>query len=208
MSRLTVGVVDYGVGNLASVRCALHCLDYRCRVSRERNLLSEADVLLLPGVGAFPTAMQALHDYDLVDFLQVQARAGKPIVGICLGMQLLADESTEIQLTAGLGLIPGTVQALEFSGPRWHIGWNTIEVVSSDPIFQYCDGLSLYFNHSFTFRAPLEYISAVARINQAHEPFTIAVRRNNLVGLQFHPEKSQAAGHQLLDRVIKGVRCA
>ena len=205
MSRRTIGIVDYGVGNLASVWRALHGLGYRCRISRDREILASTDALLLPGVGAFPAAMQALHDHDMVDFLQVNARAGKPVVGICLGMQLLADTSDEVQLTAGLGLIPGNVNEITNAETKWHIGWNTVEILREDEALLPSDGMSFYFNHSFVFNAPNEYVAGVSRINQNQSSFPVIVRRNNTVGLQFHPEKSQSAGHQLLGRVIEGV---
>ena len=200
MSALTVGIVDYGVGNLASVYRTLHTLDYRCRVSRLPEVLNETDLLLLPGVGAFPAAMQALHACDLVDYLQRQAGQGRPMVGICLGMQLLADASSEHLLTAGLGLIPGQVHALP--GARWHIGWNTIEVLDDDKLLRQSDGQALYFNHSYSFEAAREY-----QIGQVglELPFPAAVRCGNIVGLQFHPEKSQNAGRQLLRNVIEGL---
>ena len=200
MSARTIGIVDYGVGNLASVYRSLHGLGYRCRVSREPDVLDQTDLLLLPGVGAFPTAMDALHACDLVGYLQQRARKGAPIVGICLGMQLLADGSEEHHYTAGLGLIPGNVMAL--APERWHIGWNTIEVLHREPLLQPSDGQSLYFNHSYVFEPPQEYCSALARLAS---PFTVAVRRENIVGLQFHPEKSQTAGQQLLRNVIEGL---
>lgn len=203
MKRRTIGIVDYGAGNLASVWRALHGMGHRCRISSERDVLNETDLLILPGVGAFPAAMQALHAHGLVAYLQDQARAGRPIVGICLGMQLLADTSEEMQTTAGLGLIPGQVRALRQA--RWHIGWNSMEVLGDDPMFQHSDGQPLYFNHSYVFEAPDPYRVAVARLRGQDEPFTIAVRRNNLVGLQFHPEKSQAAGRALLGNVIEGL---
>ena len=200
MSALTVGVVDYGVGNLASVYRALHGLGYRCRVSRDPAVLSATDLLLLPGVGAFPAAMEALHACDLVEYLQQQAREERPMVGICLGMQLLADASDEYRLTAGLGLIPGQVSAL--ADERWHIGWNTVEVLHGDPLLQPSDGQALYFNHSYTFEPAREYQIGIARLEH---PFTAAVRRGNVVGLQFHPEKSQEAGRRLLRNVIDGL---
>lgn len=200
MSTLTIGIVDYGVGNLGSVHRALRNLGYRCRVSRQPEALDETDLLLLPGVGAFPAAMQALHDCDLVEYLQQQARQGRPIVGICLGMQLLADASTEYRLTAGLGLIPGEVTPLP--NAQWHIGWNTIEVLNGDELLQPSDGQSFYFNHSFVFEAAHEYQIGAARLDR---PLTAAVRRGNVVGLQFHPEKSQIAGRVLLRSVIEGL---
>lgn len=202
MSRRTVGIVDYGVGNHASVWRTLHKLDYRCRVSDSPEILGAVDVIVLPGVGAFGAAMAELHRRNLVEFLRAQSRQGKPIIGLCLGMQLLADSSREHGATAGLGLIPGEV--VPFDQERWHIGWNTIEAVGDDPIFRASDGKSMYFNHSFVFDAPREYQACLARTGR---PFVVGVRRANMVGLQFHPEKSQAAGQVLLRNVIEGL-CA
>ena len=200
MTRRTIGIVDYGVGNHASVWRALHALGYRCRVSSDVNVLGASNLLLLPGVGAFPPAMQALHRHGLSGFLQEQARMGRPFVGICLGMQLLADGSSEFGQTAGLGLIPGLVTPLVQAS--WHTGWNSIEAVGTDPLLRCVDGEPVYFNHSYVFEAPAEYRIGVARLR---EPLTIAVRRGNIVGLQFHPEKSQAAGRAILRSVIEGL---
>ncbi len=200
MIRRTIGIVDYGVGNHTSVARALQRLGYRCRISREAEVLDATDLLMLPGVGAFPAAMQALHGHGLVEYLLGKARAGKPIVGICLGMQLLADASNELGCTAGLGLVPGSVCALDQG--RWHIGWNTLEVVRDDPMFRRADGQSFYFNHSFVFDAPAEYTAGVVRLERL---IAVAVRRANIVGVQFHPEKSQGAGRQLLGSVIDGL---
>lgn len=202
MSRRTIGIVDYGVGNHASVWRTLHNLDYRCRVSRDPEVLSATDLLVLPGVGAYGAAMAELHRHDLAEYLRGQSRAGKPIVGLCLGMQLLADSSQEHGFTAGLGLIPGEV--VPFDQARWHIGWNSIEVRGGDPLFRPSDGKSMYFNHSFVFDAPEEYRACVSRLDS---PFTVGVRRENMVGLQFHPEKSQEAGRTLLRNIIEGL-CA
>lgn len=196
----TIGVIDYGVGNVASVCRSLGALGYRTRLSHDQNVLDETEVLLLPGVGAFPAAMEALRARDMVEYLKRCARSGKPIVGICLGMQLLADASSEYHVTPGLGLIPGEVKPI--SGSGWHIGWNTIEVVNQDPILQPSDGQSVYFNHSFVYSTSPEFQVAVAR---APVPIVAAVRRHNVVGLQFHPEKSQTGGRLLLRNVIEGL---
>lgn len=200
MTRRTIGIVDYGVGNHASVWHTLHALDYRCRVSSDVKVLGACDLLLLPGVGAFPPAMEAVHRHDLVGFLRDQARSGQPFVGICLGMQLMADASSEYGQTAGLGLIPGIVSPLVQAS--WHTGWNTIEAVGADPLLRGVDGQSVYFNHSYVFEAPAEYRIGVARLR---DPLTIAVRRANMVGLQFHPEKSQGTGRAILRSVIEGL---
>jgi imidazole glycerol phosphate synthase glutamine amidotransferase subunit len=202
--RITVGVVDYGASNLASVARSLTGLGYRCRSSRDPETLGAADVLVLPGVGAFPAAMEALHKHRLVEFIQSQARRGQPIVGICLGMQLLAHSSSELRYTTGLGLIPGQVQPLQAA--KWHIGWNSLEVLDQEPLLRESDGQSVFFNHSYAFHAPAEYCVAVSRVNDAmDEAFTVAVRRQQIVGLQFHPEKSQLAGRALLKNVIEGL---
>ena len=196
-----IGIIDYGVGNHSSVVNTLRPLGYRCCVSRDHQVLAETDLLLLPGVGAFPQAMDALHRLNLIQFLQNQARLNKPIVGICLGMQLLAESSTEVVFTSGLNLIPGKVESL---GPsQWHIGWNNMEVVSHDPVFRKYNSQSFYFNHSYVFHLPQEYLIAVARFDSLTEPFPIVVRSNNVVGLQFHPEKSQVIGKALLSDIIE-----
>ena len=200
MRTLTIGVVDYGAGNLGSVHRTLRNMGYRCRVSHSPDALGDADLLLLPGVGAFPVAMQALHALNLVGYLQQQARKGRPILGICLGMQLLADASFEFRLTAGLGLLPGKVKPLPNS--QWHIGWNTIEILSGDVLLQPSDGESFYFNHSFIFEAAPEHQIGVTRLGNQ---MTAAVRCGSVVGLQFHPEKSQFAGRVLLRNVIEGL---
>ena len=201
MKRKTIGIVDYGVGNHNSVFRTFQALDYRCRVTSDRDVLSNVDVVVLPGVGAFPSAMAALHERELIEFLRGLARQGKPIIGLCLGMQLLADESLEHGTTAGLGLIPGTVRSLQHF--NWHIGWNSLEVVQPDPELLPSDGESVYFNHSYVFETPETYRTAVVRVEG--NAFTVAVRRGNICGLQFHPEKSQSVGKQLLSRLVEGL---
>lgn len=201
MNRKTIGIVDYGVGNHTSVLRTFQILGQRCRVTNDLEILAAADILVLPGVGAFPSAMAALHQFGLVDFLCELARQGKPIIGLCLGMQLLVDESLEHGTTAGLGLIPGTVRHL--SSMDWHIGWNSLEMVRPDPIMSPSDGEPFYFNHSYVLDVPDAYQAAVSRVKKSC--FTAAVRRGNVVGLQFHPEKSQTAGKELLARLVEGL---
>jgi glutamine amidotransferase len=200
VKRKTIGIIDYGVGNHASVHHAFQSLNYRCRVSRDQALLAECDVLVLPGVGAYPTAMSALSACELVGFLQERAREGQPIIGLCLGMQLLADVSHEHGVTAGLGIIPGEVVPL--TTVPWHIGWNTIDVINGDDLLAPSDRQSVYFNHSYVFRAPAEYQVCVSRLDQS---FTVGVRRGKVVGLQFHPEKSQSVGRAMLKNLVEGL---
>jgi glutamine amidotransferase len=201
--RRKIGIVDYGAGNIASLHHALRTLNYACKVSHKPAELVGSDLLLLPGVAAFPSAMEALQKYELVPFLREQADDGKPILGICLGMQLLSDSSTEIRPTAGLGLIPG--ETIRMEGHRFHIGWNTIDPVGWEPLLRRANGHSFYFNHSYIVRVPREFQIATCAIGNAVEPFVVGVRRGNIAGLQFHPEKSQSAGHEVLGDVLEGL---
>lgn len=200
VTRRTVGIVDYGVGNHASVRQTLHAIGHRCRISSDPAILAASDVLFLPGVGAFGAAMQKLEETGLAGFLQERGRAGQPFVGLCLGMQLLAEKGHEHGVAAGLGLIPGEVVKLDQTA--CHIGWNAVNAIDDDPLFAPTDGRAMYFNHSFVFETPTEYRALTAQIER---PFTVGVRRDNLVGLQFHPEKSQEDGRELLRNVIEGL---
>jgi glutamine amidotransferase len=200
MSNITIGIVDYGMGNHASVAHCLRKLGFRIRISQAPNELDSVDALMLPGVGAFPAAMCALHELGLVTYLQEQARLQRPIIGICLGMQLLASASHEHKYTAGLDLIPGEIVA--FADHGWHIGWNTLECTQLDPLFQSSDGQAFYFNHSFYYQGPTEYQIAIARYPAE---FVAVIKRGSVVGLQFHPEKSQATGKVLLKNLILGL---
>jgi glutamine amidotransferase len=200
MSFLTVGIVDYGMGNHASVAHTLRGLGFRVRISDEASALRPTDVLLLPGVGAFPSAMEELHKRGLTGYLREEAALGRPLVGICLGMQLLATRSLEIRPTEGLGLIPGEIVPLPKG--EWHIGWNTMECKGPDELLGPGHGRDFYFNHSYYFQGDEGFIAATTR-----QPRVVpAVLRNrNVLGIQFHPEKSQHAGKELLSALIKGL---
>jgi glutamine amidotransferase len=196
----TVAIVDYGVGNHTSVLRCVRQLGFRARVSHCAEQLDQADVLLLPGVGAFPTAMERLHGLDLVNYLHRAVQLGRPLIGICLGMQLLAESSTELGLTQGLGLIPGVVKAI--GEPRWHIGWNSLEVEPGRAVLQASDSEVMYFNHSYAYRGPEEFVAARCRVREGGPPLVAAIARGSVIGLQFHPEKSQTPGLDLLARLI------
>ena len=199
-SRRDVAIVDYGVGNFSSVMNTIRRLGYRCRISNDRSALSASDVLILPGVGAFPAAMQHLRSTGLDAFVKERAGADQPLIGLCLGMQLLVSESVEHKTTSGLELIPGRVVSLDQA--PWHIGWNTIENVSADPMLSMSEGAAVYFNHSYVVETPVEFQLCNSRLRK---PFASGIRRGNVVGLQFHPEKSQAAGREILRSVIEGL---
>jgi glutamine amidotransferase len=200
MSRITAGIVDYGIGNHTSVRHALHDLGLRCRVSDAPDVLDRCDILMLPGVGAFQPAIDALRARSLDRYVIEQSDRGRPLLGICLGMQLLTQASQEAGYASGLGLIPGEV--IPLGPPHWHIGWNTVEQVQEDPLFRSSHGRAFYFNHSYAYRGPAEY--QVCR-TRAGDEFGSAIRRGKIVGVQFHPEKSQEAGRDLLRQLINGL---
>jgi imidazole glycerol-phosphate synthase subunit HisH len=198
VTKQIIGILDYGAGNCTSVRLAITRLGFRTRLIKSYEDFSGLSTLLIPGVGAFPSAMAALNKLNLIEPLRDYAHQGKPLIGICLGMQLLADASYEHEYTRGLGLIPGEVKAL--GKPAWHTGWNTLDVLHKEAISDGSDGCSFYFNHAFEFNTSSDYTVAVANVGR---PVIAMVRKQNICGFQFHPEKSQRTGMQLMARAIK-----
>ncbi len=196
-----IAIIDYGVGNLFSLSSSLSYLGLENRVTADAAVLEAADRLILPGVGAFGDAARKLHQAGLFDVVRSQAQAGKPLLGICLGMQLLFDKGYEYGEHQGLGLIPGTVEALRpdladdtLKVP--HIGWNRLQILRDDPIFRYfADGGYVYYVHSFYAKNCRPDTLAVSDYSL---PVTGVVRRGSVYGMQFHPEKSGAAGLALL----------
>jgi len=201
VSKATIGILDYGAGNTASVRNTISKLGFRSRLVNTIAGLNNSSLLLIPGVGAFPSAMNALNNLELVEPIKEFAHKGNGVIGVCLGMQLLADLSYEHGCTKGLELIPGEVRPIV--EPSWHIGWNTLEVVEQQrSIVSDSDGDSFYFNHSYEFQAPVEYVAGVARLDRS---VVSVVKKNNIYGFQFHPEKSQQAGLKLMKHTIEGL---
>lgn len=198
MRRPIIGLVDYGAGNYASVKRLISKLGYRSQLVNKEKDLETVNILFVPGVGAFPSAMKALTSMKLVNPIQDFANRGKPLVGVCLGMQLLADSSEELVYTKGLGLIPGEVKAM--SGIECHIGWNSLECTRECSITSESDGKSFYYNHSYEFQAPQQYIYGIA---YAERPIISVVKKENIFGMQFHPEISQISGFKLIRRVLK-----
>jgi len=203
VKRYQLAIVDYGLGNQTSLQSSCRQLGHRAVISNDPEVLDQADVLLLPGVGAFPTAMANLHELGLVDYLHNASQHQRGIIGICLGMQLLTERSCEIEVTSGLSLIPGETIALTQS--QWHIGWNNLEVQSDHPLLMPCDGDVMYFNHSFCYAGPNEMIASISRLQPGGDPIVAAIHRDHLIGLQFHPEKSQQPGLKLLDLAIRSL---
>ena len=205
-SQLRVTIIDYGVGNVYSVANALNFLGYTIKVSREVRDIVNTDVLILPGVGAFEEAITNLRNYNLESLLNEQVIAlKKPILGICVGMQMLANGSHENGWHTGLGWINGEVKKLElpklYSIP--HVGWNDIVVEKQAPLFSHSgDGTNFYFDHSYHFDCEEQYKAAVVDYGIS---VTAAVQKENIFGVQFHPEKSQTNGLKLFRSFLNSI---
>ena len=199
-------IVDYGVGNLFSLASSFHALGAETEVTPDPDRLRQADRIVLPGVGAFGDAMEKLRQAELIPVLREMA-AEKPFLGICLGMQLLFDKSCEYGEHVGLGLIPGRVEPLgpDLGDPSLkvpHMGWNSLEQVRPDPFFRYVRGGEyVYYVHSFYAKDCQDSTLALSRYGDA--AVTGVVRRGNVWGAQFHPEKSGDTGLRLLKAFLE-----
>ena len=200
-----IAIVDYGVGNLFSLSRSLEAIGQEVLVTGEAEALRRADRLILPGVGAFADAATKLRESGLGEVVSQEAARGKPLLGICLGMQLLFEKSYEFGEHEGLGLIPGAVRPIADAIPRGlkipHIGWNGLLFPGERPRHPLMAGLApgdcVYFVHSFYAADCEEDIIAVTEYGGM---LTAAVARRNVAGFQFHPEKSGPVGLQLLRR--------
>ncbi len=195
-----VAIVDYGVGNLFSLESSLTAIGVESIVTADPKVLESADQIILPGVGAFGDAAQKLRNTGLDKHIIALAKAGKPLLGICLGMQMLFDKSFEFGEYDGLGLIPGAVRPIadvipaDYKIP--HIGWNALQFRGENPLFSYIkDGDFVYFVHSYYATDCEESVIATAEYGAN---LTAAVARGNVFGCQFHPEKSGEVGLNIL----------
>lgn len=203
-----VVIVDYQMGNLRSVQKAFEKVGTAATITDNPQEILAAERLVLPGVGAFPDAMRELQKRDLVAVLQEYVASGRPLLGICLGMQLLFDSSREFGEHAGLGMVPGTVEPFELPDPLKvpHMGWNLSQVPAafhqraSHPVFHPLveQPVEFYYVHSFYCRPQDPGIVALEADYGGW--FAGAIARDNIVATQFHPEKSQSAGLELLRR--------
>jgi imidazole glycerol-phosphate synthase subunit HisH len=208
MTKRSVGVVDSNICNLTSVLNALKLLDVDAKTCKDPQSLEEHSHLILPGVGAYSKGMETLRISGLEQAILEAAKKGTPILGLCLGMQLLAEAGTEFGSTLGLALVPGVVTRLEPSSPTFrvpHIGWNEVSTVRDSILFRDMpdNPASFYFVHSFGFadaRAP-----EVCALTDHGGPVVVAVEKDNVFGVQFHPEKSQRCGLALLKNFV--TRC-
>ncbi len=198
----TIAVVDYGMGNRRSVQKALEHVGAVAPITRDHEQIRSADGVVVPGVGAFAVAMRNLQALGLADQLRERAAEGVPLLGICLGMQLLFERSEELGQSAGLGLLSGEVTRLRADGLRIpHIGWNDVSFERPCPL---TTGLgevrSFYHVHSFVAR-PSDPLDVVGTTTYG-ERFATVVARDNVLGVQFHPEKSSASGLSLLGNFV------
>jgi glutamine amidotransferase len=206
-----IALIDYGISNLRSVQKAFEHLDTEVTLVDTPDRLAQADRLILPGVGAFPAGMRGLRERGLIEPIKQAARESKPLIGICLGMQLLFESSDEMGETEGLGLLPGQVTKIQDARSKKqeagssqqpvlkipHMGWNQLDVVRDHPLVRdLVSGSYAYFVHSYAIYP--EDQSIVLATTEYGGPFASTVGRGKVCGLQFHPEKSQAVGLKLL----------
>ncbi|MGX6970999.1 imidazole glycerol phosphate synthase subunit HisH [Vagococcus bubulae] len=190
-------VIDYGAGNTKSVIRALEKNDIQAVLSSDKRDIESANGLILPGVGAFPLAMEELEKRQLIDVIKQEVAKGKPLLGICLGMQLLVDGSDEHRYTKGFGFIPGECKQLPASHtfPVPHMGWNQLDIKQNTPLTRGIANEYVYFVHSYAVDVAPIYIEASCQYSQ-EIPAVISYK--NVYGTQFHPEKSGEVGHKLL----------
>lgn len=201
---MKIGVIDYGMGNLFSVEQALKKLDAEVIVTNDKAQLQAVDALVLPGVGAFPDAMKRLEETGLIEFIQTTK---KPLLGICLGMQLLFEESDEVTRTKGLGIFTGHIKRFEDVSRIPHMGWNSLELQQTPnwldeealPVARH-----VYFVHSF-YASDMNNDQLVAYADYENVQVPGIIAKANFTGMQFHPEKSSQFGVHLLTAWAKGV---
>lgn len=204
-----IAIIDYGVGNLFSLQSSLKYIGQPAEVTADVNKIRAADRIILPGVGAYEDAAAKLRASGMADIVIEQAKAGKPLMGICLGMQLLLEKSFEYGEHKGLGLIKGSVVPIADVVPASykipHIGWNELKFKKNDPLFKYIkEGDYVYFVHSY-FAADCEE-NTIASTEYGAE-LTAAVADGNVYGCQFHPEKSGDVGMRILKAFCEINRC-
>lgn len=196
-----IAIVDYGARNLYSLKCSIEFIGAECEVTADARRISGADGIILPGVGAFADAAEKLRESSLDQAVITQARQGKPLLGICLGMQLLYDESCEYGVHKGLGLVPGRVESLAEAidgNPLKvpHMGWNSLLIFGDCPLLKYTSpGDYVYYVHSY-YTCVSEHTAASSRYGTVD--VTGVTWRENVFGTQFHPEKSGSCGLDML----------
>jgi glutamine amidotransferase len=199
-----IAIADYGIGNLGSVTKGFRQAGAETVLSGDPAVLRAADALILPGDGAFAATMEEVTRRGLVPVLRETVAAGKPLLGICIGMQLLFEESEEHGRHEGLGLLPGRVRRFDDGLPVPHMGWNRLRARRPHPLLDgVADGAYVYFVHSYFCDAPDEVVIATSDYGR---DFPAVVGRGNVLGVQFHPEKSQAVGLRMVANFVRSLR--
>ena len=199
-------IIDYNVGNLKSVLGAFKRIGLDAVVSRDEKIIKEAKGIVLPGVGTFPTAMKNLEKYHLVELLKERKEAGIPILGICLRMQILFEKGYEVEETKGLGFIPGTVCYMDIDEKVPHMGWNQLHKTQDHPLLKYVhENEDVYFVHSYM--AHVNDENLVAYSDYGSTKVTALVQNKNVMGCQFHPEKSGMVGQNILRAFKEMIEC-
>lgn len=207
MDYTNIKIIDYGMGNIQSVKNAFEHLNCSVEITDDPNDLKNADGLILPGVGAFGQAMFNLKGKNLTNPLKdAVLESNIPILGICLGMQLLSDKSDERGLNRGLSLIPGEICKIpdlkDYRLP--HVGWSNVEIRNKAPLFSnIADNSCFYFVHSYRFMCDPKYVAATAEYGHS---INAVVQNGHIFGVQFHPEKSQRKGFHLINNFIEFVK--
>lgn len=194
-------VIDYDAGNTANVLRALNKLGVKAELSADSQKIAAASGLILPGVGAFPAAMAELEKRGLVSAIKEAVAEGTPLLGICLGMQLLVEKGLEHHETAGLGFIPGLCQEIPAMAgyPVPHMGWNDLQVKQESPLTTGLQDQAVYFVHSYFTDVPQEYIDVTAEYSIS---VPAMIHKDNVFGAQFHPEKSGDIGLGILKKFV------
>ncbi len=200
-----IGIIDYGVGNLFSLSSSMAAIGAETVITGDKEILASCDRIILPGVGAFEDAIAKLRAPGLDVFLCEMADSGKPIMGICLGMQLLFEESHEYGIHKGLGLLKGKVISMAGVVPEGykipHMGWNSLDITGDHPLLANTkNGEHMYFVHSYFATDCEDSVIATADYGA---PLTAAVGKGNVCGAQFHPEKSGNAGLAMLKAFVE-----
>jgi glutamine amidotransferase len=199
-----IGVIDYGMGNRRSVEKAIEHVGASVSLTSDHHELESCDGLVLPGVGAFPRAMHNLRHLDLVELIKSSVEQGTPLLGICLGMQLLFEHSDELAETEGLGLIAGEVTRLETGGLRIpHIGWNEVRFERPSSVTAELPRAGCPFYHVHSFAARPSDPETVIGTTEYGERFATIVERGSVFGVQFHPEKSSRHGLRMLHSFVE-----
>lgn len=192
-----IAIIDYGAGNIKSLQFALTKLNLDSCLTTDKQTIENASAIILPGVGAFKDAIEALGELDLIRTIQQEASSGKPLLGICLGMQLFYERSYEDGVWEGLGLLHGDVKRITDSVKVPHMGWNTLSHHQKTPLLDNIkEGTYVYFVHSYAVDSYQEE-DLVSRADYGGLVPAV-IRKNNIIGMQFHPEKSGEVGLQLL----------